>query len=57
MVNAARSYLSQSELRVHFGLGKAAVIDSAVIRWPDGTEQTLDTVEINAVNSVRQPTE
>ena len=57
MVNAARSYLSQSELRVHFGLGKAAVIDSAVIRWPDGTKQTLDTVEINAVNSVRQPTE
>lgn len=55
LVNAARSYLSQSELTVHFGLGAAATIDSAIVRWPDGTEQTLDSVELNALNTVRQP--
>jgi len=34
------SYLSSSDRRVHFGLGKAE-IESATIRWPDGTVQTL----------------
>ncbi len=30
------SYLSQNDLRVHFGLGSAAKIDSVEIRWPSG---------------------
>jgi hypothetical protein len=30
------SYLSQNDLRVHFGLGTATKIDSVEIRWPSG---------------------
>jgi hypothetical protein len=30
------SYLSQNDLRVHFGLGAATKIDSVEIRWPSG---------------------
>lgn len=35
------SYLSQSPLVVHFGLGPAQAVDQLVVKWPSGTEQTL----------------
>lgn len=41
LVSPTRSYLSQLEPTVTFGLGKAAKIDSLTITWPDGTEQRL----------------
>jgi hypothetical protein len=30
------SYLSQSDLRVHFGLGTSTKIDKLEVRWPSG---------------------
>jgi hypothetical protein len=36
-----RSYLSQVELPLTFGLGGAPVIDSVVIVWPDGERQVV----------------
>jgi hypothetical protein len=36
-----RSYLSQSELPVTFGLGKADKVDSLEILWPSGTKQKV----------------
>jgi hypothetical protein len=35
-VRSGGSYLSQNDLRVHFGLGQARKIDSVEIRWPSG---------------------
>jgi hypothetical protein len=35
------SYCSHSDLRVHFGLGKATSIDRIVVRWPDGTREAF----------------
>jgi enediyne biosynthesis protein E4 len=35
-VKAGSSYLSQHDLRVHFGLGAARQIDRLEIRWPNG---------------------
>jgi len=35
-VRGGASYLSQNDLRLHFGLGKAAVIDSVEVLWPGG---------------------
>lgn len=40
-VTAHNSFQGQSDLRQHFGLGDAAVIDSLVVRWPSGTVQTF----------------
>jgi len=40
-VRSGGSYLSQNDLRVHFGLGSATKIDSVEIRWPSGTIDTL----------------
>ena len=35
-VRSGGSYISQSDLRVHFGLGKAEKVDVLEIRWPSG---------------------
>ncbi|PYI89737.1 MAG: CRTAC1 family protein [Verrucomicrobia bacterium] len=40
-VMPTRSYLSQSELPVTFGLGKADKVDSVEIIWPSGTKQKV----------------
>jgi hypothetical protein len=42
-VRSGGSYLSQSDLRVSFGLGSAERVDRLVVRWPDGsTEEARD---------------
>lgn len=46
-VQSGSGYLSQSDLRLHFGLGAAAQVDEAVIRWPDGTVETLRAIPAN----------
>jgi enediyne biosynthesis protein E4 len=40
-IRSGGSYLSQSDLRLHFGLGTATQVDSVEIRWPSGTTDTL----------------
>ena len=41
-VMPTRSYLSQVELPLTFGLGEADSIDSIRVIWPDGSEQVVD---------------
>jgi len=53
-VMPTRSYLSQSELPVTFGLGSAGRVDEVTVRWPGGGEQKLSGLRINAVNIVKQ---
>ena len=50
-VRSGGSYLSQSDLRVHFGLGTAAAADIEV-RWPSGTVDSLPNVSVNRVLTV-----
>ncbi len=51
-VRSGGYHISQSDTRVHFGIGKA---DSASvrIRWPDGTEESLGEVSANSRTTVR----
>jgi hypothetical protein len=39
------SYLSQSDLRAHFGLGRQSRIESLEISWPSGLRQNLKGIE------------
>jgi hypothetical protein len=43
-VRGGASYLSQNDLRLHFGLGEASKIDSVEIRWPSGKIEQLKDV-------------
>jgi len=40
-VLGATSYLSHQDVRAHFGLGAADKLDSLVVRWPGGKEETI----------------
>ena len=46
-VRSGGGYLSQSDLRVHFGLGRAEKVDLLEIRWPSGQVDTMKEVEAN----------
>jgi hypothetical protein len=46
-VRSGGGYFSQSDLRVHFGLGKAQKVEVLEIRWPSGQVDTLKDVGVN----------
>jgi hypothetical protein len=46
-VRSGGSYLSQNDLRVHFGLGRATRIDSVVVHWPSGAEERLENLPVD----------
>jgi hypothetical protein len=43
-VHSGGSYLSQNDLRLHFGLGSTAKIDQVEIHWPSGKVETLKNI-------------
>jgi hypothetical protein len=50
-----RSYLSQVELPVTFGLGTHAAVDALDITWPDGSHQSLTPAAVDTTLIVTQP--
>ena len=48
------SYLSQSDLRAHFGLGRATVAESVEITWPSGLRQTFRNIAADAFYRVEE---
>jgi len=53
-VRSGGSYLSQNDLRLHFGLAGAASIDRIEIRWPSGIKQELKSQGSNQVLTIRE---
>jgi enediyne biosynthesis protein E4 len=53
-VRSGGSYISQNDLRVHFGLGKADKVDLLEIRWPSGHADTLKDVNANQLVFVKE---
>ena len=41
------SYYSQSDLRLHFGLGRAAAADAVEVAWPSGLKETFRDLPAN----------
>jgi enediyne biosynthesis protein E4 len=48
------SYLSQHDLRVHFGLGSHERLDKAEITWPDGKVETVTNLAADRFYTVRE---
>ena len=46
-VKSGSGYLSQNDLRLHFGLGPAVSVDTLTVRWTCGKVQTLRDLETN----------
>jgi hypothetical protein len=54
-VRSASGYLSQSDSRVHFGLGSHKQAGKVEIRWPNGEVQVLKNVPANQVLVLTEP--
>ncbi len=54
-VRSGGSYLSQNDLRLHFGLGEATSVDSIEIAWPSGVRQMLKSQTVDRVLVITEP--
>ena len=51
-IDGGNGYAGQSMRRAHFGIGKAAKIDSVEIRWPSGRLEKIPAPQINTLTKV-----
>jgi hypothetical protein len=51
-VRGGGSYLSQNDLRLHFGLGAATKMESVEIRWPNGNVESLKDVASDYIYTI-----
>jgi hypothetical protein len=53
-VRSGCCYLSQSDMRLHFGLGSAATVDVVEVRWPSGKLEHFSVSRINAFQVLKE---
>jgi hypothetical protein len=53
-VRSGSSYISQSDMRVHFGLGSATKVESVQVRWPSGLVERYDSPSVDAFNTLKE---
>jgi enediyne biosynthesis protein E4 len=51
-VHGGGSYLSQNDLRLHFGLGIVRNIDSVEVRWPNGNVEKLKDITADRIYTI-----
>jgi hypothetical protein len=54
-VSTAGSYLSASDKRVHFGLGRDRKIRLVEVKWPGGTVQKLENIDADQILNIHEP--
>jgi len=53
-IKAGGSFMSTSDRRAHFGLGKARTVDTLEIRWPSGAVETLRNLPVNRILTYKE---
>jgi len=53
-VRSGSSYMSNNDMRVHFGLGSAAKIDSVQVRWPSGLVERFENLPVDAIHILKE---
>jgi hypothetical protein len=53
-VSGGSGFAAQNQRRLHFGMGKDARLEKAVIRWPSGREQTLDKPAPGQLHTIKE---
>jgi hypothetical protein len=53
-IAAGGSYISQSDLRAHFGLGPSTRIDSVEVTWPTGVRQEFHNVKADQFYAIEE---
>ncbi|HMK30920.1 MAG TPA: CRTAC1 family protein [Terriglobales bacterium] len=55
-VRSGSSYNSNSDMRVHFGLGSNQKIDSVEVRWPSGLVERFSDLKVDAIHTLQEAT-
>jgi hypothetical protein len=55
-VRSGSSFISNNDMRVHFGLGSAAKIDWVEVRWPSGLVEQFDYLTVDTFQSLKEGT-
>lgn len=53
-VAGGSGFCAENQRRLHFGLGRTAQIEKAVIRWPSGKVQTVEQPQVGKVNKLKE---
>jgi hypothetical protein len=53
-VRGGASYLSQNDLRLHFGLGTNITIDSIELSWPSGRQEHLNNLAVDQIYTIEE---
>ena len=53
-VRSGSSYISNSDMRLHFGLGGASKIDLLEVRWPNGSTETFDNQAVDGIRTLKE---
>ncbi len=53
-VASGRGYNSQSDLRIHFGLGATTKVEKLEVRWPNGKTESYEIKEVDKILVVEQ---
>src|SRR5262249_33529452 len=51
-VRSGSSYLSQNDLRLHFGLGAATRIEELQVRWPNGNTESFQSLNADTIYTI-----
>jgi hypothetical protein len=55
-VRSGSSYISNNDMRVHFGLGSATKIDYVQVRWPSGLVERFANLSPDAIHTLKEGT-
>jgi len=53
-VRSGDSYISQSDMRLHFGLEKRTKIDLVEVHWPSGNVDKITDTKVNSIVVVKE---
>jgi hypothetical protein len=53
-VRSGSSYISNSDMRVHFGLGKADKVEWVEVRWLSGLVERFSGLPVNQVHMLKE---
>src|SRR6266699_1942420 len=53
-VRSGSSYISNNDMRVHFGLGSATKVDWIQVRWPSGLVERFENLSSDSIHTLKE---
>ena len=53
-VRSGSSFISNNDMRIHFGLGLATKLDSVEVRWPSGLVERFEGIGIDKIHTLKE---